>query len=182
MPCCSYYSNKDRTGREKTPQNTGAVSTAAGEGCGQGTSVARLIWHAAPCCRALPRRARPARPRPSPAETTCCLVPALGRPPSAVNLLTSTTKPDAEDPTLRFCFRVVSPDREYTLQARAVCAVPGALCPSCCAWRAEPGLGLGVLVPPCLTVCLRPRPSLQAENELEQREWVEAIQARGTAA
>ncbi|GAB4819632.1 hypothetical protein N2152v2_006678 [Parachlorella kessleri] len=53
------------------------------------------------------------------------------RPQNTVNLLTSTTKPDAEDPTLRYCFRVVSPEKEYTLQA---------------------------------------------ENELEQREWVEAIQ------
>ena len=40
-----------------------------------------------------------------------------------MNLLTSTTKPDAEDPTLRYCFRVVSPEKEYTLQVGA----PGCL-------------------------------------------------------
>lgn len=53
------------------------------------------------------------------------------KPQNTVNLLTSTTKPDAEDPAMRYCFRVVSPEKEYTLQA---------------------------------------------ENDLEQREWVEAIQ------
>jgi len=34
-----------------------------------------------------------------------------------VNLLFSTIKPDAEDPSLRCCFRVVSPNKTYTLQA-----------------------------------------------------------------
>jgi Arf-GAP/coiled-coil/ANK repeat/PH domain-containing protein len=34
-----------------------------------------------------------------------------------VNLLTSTIKNDAEQTDLRFCFRIVSPQKTYTLQA-----------------------------------------------------------------
>jgi hypothetical protein len=33
-----------------------------------------------------------------------------------VNLLTSTIKIDAEQSDLRFCFRIVSPSKNYTLQ------------------------------------------------------------------
>lgn len=39
------------------------------------------------------------------------------RPHNTAHLLTSTIKSDAEDPGLRFCFRVISPAKEYTLQA-----------------------------------------------------------------
>ncbi|KAK2376655.1 ADP-ribosylation factor GTPase-activating protein AGD3 [Trifolium repens] len=34
-----------------------------------------------------------------------------------VNLLTSTIKVDAEQSDLRFCFRIISPSKMYTLQA-----------------------------------------------------------------
>jgi Arf-GAP/coiled-coil/ANK repeat/PH domain-containing protein len=33
-----------------------------------------------------------------------------------VNLLTSTIKIDAEQSDLRFCFRIISPSKNYTLQ------------------------------------------------------------------
>lgn len=33
-----------------------------------------------------------------------------------VNLLTSTIKPDADQSDLRFCFRIISPTKVYTLQ------------------------------------------------------------------
>lgn len=33
-----------------------------------------------------------------------------------VNLLTSTIKPDAEQSDMRFCFRIISPVKTYTLQ------------------------------------------------------------------
>jgi hypothetical protein len=33
-----------------------------------------------------------------------------------VNLLTSTIKIDAEQSDLRFCFRIISPSKSYTLQ------------------------------------------------------------------
>jgi len=33
-----------------------------------------------------------------------------------VNLLTSTIKVDAEQSDLRFCFRIISPSKMYTLQ------------------------------------------------------------------
>ena len=33
-----------------------------------------------------------------------------------VNLLTSTIKADAEQSDLRFCFRIISPTKSYTLQ------------------------------------------------------------------
>jgi Arf-GAP/coiled-coil/ANK repeat/PH domain-containing protein len=33
-----------------------------------------------------------------------------------VNLLTSTIKVDAEQSDLRFCFRIISPSKNYTLQ------------------------------------------------------------------
>ncbi|GKE68515.1 ADP-ribosylation factor GTPase-activating protein AGD3-like protein, partial [Tanacetum coccineum] len=36
-----------------------------------------------------------------------------------VNLLTSTIKPDAEQTDLRFCFRIISPTKIYTLQAES---------------------------------------------------------------
>ncbi|XP_024971335.1 ADP-ribosylation factor GTPase-activating protein AGD3-like [Cynara cardunculus var. scolymus] len=36
-----------------------------------------------------------------------------------VNLLTSTIKPDAEQSDLRFCFRIISPTKIYTLQAES---------------------------------------------------------------
>eukprot|EP00884_Botryococcus_braunii_P002527 jgi/Botrbrau1/12275/Bobra.0323s0015.1 len=36
---------------------------------------------------------------------------------NTVNLLTATVKVDSEDPALRFCFRVISPEKTYTLQA-----------------------------------------------------------------
>lgn len=53
-------------------------------------------------------------------------------PQNTVQLLTSTIKMDAEDASLRYCFRVVSPEKTYTLQA---------------------------------------------EDELDRREWVEALQS-----
>ena len=55
------------------------------------------------------------------------------QPQNTVELLTSTIKMDEElrEAGMRFCFRVVSPEKEYVLQA---------------------------------------------ENELEQKEWMEAIQ------
>ena len=37
---------------------------------------------------------------------------------SAVNLLTSTIKADAEQTDLRFCFRIISPLKVMTLQVR----------------------------------------------------------------
>lgn len=39
---------------------------------------------------------------------------------NTVNLLTSTIKAGADEEGLRHCFRVVSPEREYLLQASAV--------------------------------------------------------------
>eukprot|EP00891_Asterochloris_glomerata_P008374 jgi/Astpho2/8374/e_gw1.00122.15.1_t len=54
-------------------------------------------------------------------------------PQNTVNLLCSTIKPNAEDESIRFCFRVVSPEKVY---------------------------------------------SLQAEDELDAREWMEAIAGR----
>lgn len=36
---------------------------------------------------------------------------------NTVNLLTATVKVDSDDPALRFCFRVISPEKTYTLQA-----------------------------------------------------------------
>ena len=42
----------------------------------------------------------------------------FGAAKETVRLLTATIKPDLEDsPNMRFCFRVVSPEREYCLQA-----------------------------------------------------------------
>ncbi|KAI3430848.1 hypothetical protein D9Q98_009258 [Chlorella vulgaris] len=38
-------------------------------------------------------------------------------PRNTCSLLTATIKPDAEDPSLRYAFRVVSPEKEYVLQA-----------------------------------------------------------------
>lgn len=38
-------------------------------------------------------------------------------PRNTCSLLTATVKPDAEDPSLRYAFRVVSPEKEYVLQA-----------------------------------------------------------------
>ncbi|PRW20973.1 ADP-ribosylation factor GTPase-activating AGD3-like [Chlorella sorokiniana] len=38
-------------------------------------------------------------------------------PRNTCGLLTATIKPDAEDPSLRYAFRVVSPEKEYHLQA-----------------------------------------------------------------
>ncbi|KAL4420567.1 hypothetical protein ABPG75_010223 [Micractinium tetrahymenae] len=38
-------------------------------------------------------------------------------PRNTCNLLTATIKPGAEDPSLRYAFRVVSPEKEYVLQA-----------------------------------------------------------------
>lgn len=35
-----------------------------------------------------------------------------------VNLLTSTIKVDADQSDLRFCFRIISPTKNYTLQVR----------------------------------------------------------------
>ncbi|KAL4436335.1 hypothetical protein ABPG77_009897 [Micractinium sp. CCAP 211/92] len=52
-------------------------------------------------------------------------------PRNTCNLLTATIKPGAEDPSLRYAFRVVSPEKEYVLQA---------------------------------------------ENEMEQQEWMEMLQ------
>ena len=40
-----------------------------------------------------------------------------GKPQNTVGLLTATIKPDAEEPGVRFAFRVISPEKEYTLQA-----------------------------------------------------------------
>lgn len=40
-------------------------------------------------------------------------------PYHAVNLLTSTIKVDAEQTDLRFCFRIISPSKHYTLQAES---------------------------------------------------------------
>lgn len=37
-----------------------------------------------------------------------------------VNLLTSTIKVDAEQSDLRFCFRIISPSKNYTLQVNFV--------------------------------------------------------------
>ena len=37
---------------------------------------------------------------------------------ATVNLLTSTIKMDADDAAVRFCFRLVSPAKTYTLQVR----------------------------------------------------------------
>ena len=37
-------------------------------------------------------------------------------PQNTVNLLCSTIKPNAEDESIRFCFRVVSPEKVYSLQ------------------------------------------------------------------
>ena len=48
-------------------------------------------------------------------------------PQNTVNLQTSTVKADAEDPKdrdLKYCFRVVSRDRMYLLQARSILATP----------------------------------------------------------
>ena len=45
-------------------------------------------------------------------------VSGFGDAKETVRLLTATIKPDLEDsPNMRFCFRVVSPEREYCLQA-----------------------------------------------------------------
>jgi Arf-GAP/coiled-coil/ANK repeat/PH domain-containing protein len=41
------------------------------------------------------------------------------RPKNTLPLLTSTVKMDAEDPSMRCCFRVVSPSGTYTLQAES---------------------------------------------------------------
>lgn len=35
-----------------------------------------------------------------------------------VNLLTSTIKVDADQSDMRFCFRIISPTKNYTLQVR----------------------------------------------------------------
>ena len=44
-------------------------------------------------------------------------------PQNTVNLLCSTIKPNAEDESIRFCFRVVSPEKVYSLQVGCtVCA------------------------------------------------------------
>ena len=37
-------------------------------------------------------------------------------PQNTVNLLCSTIKPNPEDDSIRFCFRVVSPEKVYSLQ------------------------------------------------------------------
>ncbi|KAI7840581.1 hypothetical protein COHA_005734 [Chlorella ohadii] len=57
-------------------------------------------------------------------------------PRNTCSLLTATIKPDAEDPSLRYAFRVVSPEKEY---------------------------------------------HLQAENEVEQQEWMQMLQATAAA-
>jgi hypothetical protein len=41
------------------------------------------------------------------------------RPKNTLPLLTSTVKMDAEEPSVRCCFRVVSPSGTYTLQAES---------------------------------------------------------------
>lgn len=41
------------------------------------------------------------------------------RPKNTLPLLTSTVKLDADDPAMRCCFRVVSPEGTYTLQAES---------------------------------------------------------------
>ena len=44
---------------------------------------------------------------------------AMSRAKETVNLLTATIKPDLEDSNMRFCFRVVSPEKTYCLQAES---------------------------------------------------------------
>lgn len=42
-------------------------------------------------------------------------------PRHTVNLLTSTIKIDADQSDLRFCFRIISPSKNYTLQVMLPC-------------------------------------------------------------
>lgn len=44
---------------------------------------------------------------------------ASSQPKETVSLLTATIKPDLEDSNMRFCFRVVSPEKTYCLQAES---------------------------------------------------------------
>lgn len=52
-----------------------------------------------------------------------------------VNLLTSTIKVDADQSDLRFCFRIISPTKNYTLQVRFSVAVPCELGFNFMLWR-----------------------------------------------
>ena len=48
-----------------------------------------------------------------------CGEDATSRAKETVSLLTATIKPDLEDSNMRFCFRVVSPEKTYCLQAES---------------------------------------------------------------
>ena len=48
-----------------------------------------------------------------------CEKDATSRAKETVSLLTATIKPDLEDSNMRFCFRVVSPEKTYCLQAES---------------------------------------------------------------
>lgn len=111
-----YYSAKERQGgRDKQPKNTG--TTGSPPYLLPPDSLATTAPTLAMCCKAPPSEP--------------CRAPLPPR--HAVSLLTSTVKPAAEEPGVRYGFRLVSPEREL---------------------------------------------ALQAENEAEQREWMEALQVR----
>ncbi|KAA3482817.1 ADP-ribosylation factor GTPase-activating protein AGD3-like [Gossypium australe] len=74
-----------------------------------------------------------------------------------VNLLTSTIKVDADQSDLRFCFRIISPTKNYTLQAKLhLCRIRDII------WK---------LTAIMLFLCL----SEQAESALDQMDWIEKI-------
>eukprot|EP00850_Spirogloea_muscicola_P010361 SM000060S19693 [mRNA] locus=s60:675953:682119:+ [translate_table: standard] len=87
---------------------------------------------------------------------------------NTVNLLTSTIKMDAEQSDLRFCFRVVSPNKSYTLQVLGRGSMAWVYDQSLLAAHVQASAGV------------RPHPeshhlALQAENNADRQDWVDNI-------
>lgn len=76
-----------------------------------------------------------------------------------VNLLTSTIKVDAEQSDLRFCFRIISPSKMYTLQVNTFNTLISLTCK----------FGINHYSSLCF------EHKLQAENALDQMDWMEKI-------
>jgi Arf-GAP/coiled-coil/ANK repeat/PH domain-containing protein len=76
-----------------------------------------------------------------------------------VNLLTSTIKIDAEQSDLRFCFRIISPSKMYTLQVNTFNTLISLTCK------------FGIYH--YFSLCFGHK--LQAENALDQMDWMEKI-------
>lgn len=91
-----------------------------------------------------------------------------------VNLLTSTIKVDADQSDLRFCFRIISPTKNYTLQVALLSLaliLVNYLCISCTksSYLAMLSVKVGVIFNVCICV------SVQAESALDQLDWIEKI-------